>query len=81
MEVCKMIRETIIDILNDIDDEIVNYDGSNLLDAGVIDSFTIMEIVAEIADRLKISINPDDITEAHFKTIDAIVKFVELLAK
>ena len=40
-----------------------------------------MEIVAEIADRLKISINPDDITEAHFKTIDAIVKFVELLAK
>lgn len=74
-----MIRETIVEILNDIDDEIVEYDGSNMLDDGIIDSFTIMEIVAEIGERLKITINPDDITEAHFKTIDAMVEFLESL--
>lgn len=76
-----MIREIIIDILNDIDDEIIEYDGSNLLDAGIIDSFTIIEIITEIANKLKININPDDITETHFKTVDAIVNFVESLAK
>lgn len=76
-----MIRTTIIEILNDIDDEITDYDGTNLLEDGVIDSFTIMEIVSEIAERLKINIKPDDITEVHFKTIDAMVEFVELLAK
>lgn len=76
-----MIRTTIIEILNDIDDEIADYDGTNLLEDGVIDSFTIMEIVSEIAERLKINIKPDDITEVHFKTIDAMVEFVELLAK
>lgn len=75
--VINMIRETIIEILNDIDDEIVEYDGSNLLEDGVIDSFTIMEIISEISDKLGIDINPDDIIEAHFKTIDAIVEFVE----
>ena len=76
-----MVRDTIIDILNDIDDEIVDYDGSNMLDDGIIDSFTIMEIVTEIGERLGITINPDDITEAHFKTIDAIVEFVESIKK
>lgn len=74
-----MIRETIIEILNDIDDEIVEYDGENLLEDGVVDSFTIMEIIGEISDRLGIDINPDDIIEEHFKTIDAIVEFVESL--
>lgn len=72
-----MIRNIIVEILNDIDEDIVAYDGVNLLDEGIIDSFTIMEIVSDIEDRLKISINPNDITEAHFKTIDAMVKFVE----
>lgn len=77
--VINMIRETVIEILNDIDEEIVEYDGSNLLEDGVVDSFTIMEIVGEISDKLGIDISPDDITEAHFKTIDAIVEFVESL--
>lgn len=76
-----MVRTKIIEILNDIDDEIIEYDGVNLLEDGLIDSFTIMEIVSEITDRLKIHINPDDITEVHFKTIDAMVEFVESLAK
>ncbi len=74
-----MIKKTIIEILNDIDDEIVDYHGPNLLDEGVIDSFTIMEIVSELSNRLHISINPDDITEAHFKTIDAMAEFVETI--
>lgn len=74
-----MIKDKIIEILNDIDDEIVNYDGSNLLDDGIIDSFTIMEIVSEIGERLGIIIKPDDITEVHFKTIDAMTEFVESL--
>ncbi len=76
-----MNRDTIIEILNDIDEEIVNYDGNNMFDDGIIDSFTIMEIVREIEERMGITINPNDITESHFKTIDAIVGFVESLKK
>ncbi len=76
-----MVKKVIIEILNDIDDEIVEYNGLNLLDDGIIDSFTIMEIVTEISDRLNISISPDDIIEAHFKTVDDMVSFVESLMK
>lgn len=76
-----MIKEKIIEILKDIDEEIIGYCGDNLLDDGIIDSFTIIEIVADISDKIGIEIAPDEITEAHFKTIDAIVKFVESLPK
>lgn len=76
-----MVKEIIVEILNDIDDEILMYDGENMIDEGVIDSFTIMEIVAEIEEKFNCKIDPDDVTEEHFKSIDAIVIFVESLEK
>jgi len=76
-----MVKEIIVDILNDIDDEILKYDGENMIDDGVIDSFTIMEIVAEIEEKFNCKIAPDDVTEEHFKSLDAIVTFVESLEK
>ncbi len=72
-----MIQDKIIAILNDIDEDIVEYDGKNLLDDGIIDSFTIMEIVSDISDKLQINIAPEDITEVHFKTVSNMIKFVE----
>lgn len=76
-----MVKEIIVDILNDIDDEILKYDGVNMIEEGIIDSFTIMEIVAEIEEKFNCKINPDDITEEHFKSLKAIVTFVESLEK
>lgn len=70
-----------INILSDIDDEILMYDGANMIDDGIIDSFTIMEIVTEIEEKFDVEVNPDDVTEEHFKTLDAIVDFVESLKK
>lgn len=69
------------EILNDIDEDILQYNGENMLDEGIIDSFTIMEIIVEIEEKIGITINPDDITEENFKTIKAIVKLVEKIAQ
>lgn len=74
-----MIKRAIIEILNEIDEDIVMYEGENLLDDGIIDSFTIVEIVTEISEKLKVNIDPDDITEINFKTVDSIIKLVENL--
>ena len=76
-----MMKEELMNILNDIDDEILKYDGSNMLDDGIIDSFTIMEIVTEIEDHFNVKIAPADVTEAHFKTVDAIMDFIKSLGK
>lgn len=74
-----MLKDEIITILNDVDDDIVSYEGSNLLDDGIIDSFTIMEIVNDLSDKMNVKITPSDITEDNFKTVDAIVTFVSSL--
>ncbi len=71
-----MIKEQIIDILNDVDDDITKYEGDNLIDDGIIDSFTIVSIISEIKERLDIVIPADSIKEIHFRTIDSIVEFV-----
>lgn len=74
-----MLKDEIITILNDVDDDIVSYEGSNLLDDGIIDSFTIMEIVNDLSYKMNVKITPSDITEDNFKTVDAIVTFVSSL--
>ena len=71
-----MIKEQIIDILNDVDDDITKYDGDNLIDDGIIDSFTIIGIITEIKEQLNIVIPAESIKESHFRTIDNIVEFV-----
>ncbi|PNH20856.1 hypothetical protein B6K86_02000 [Lachnospiraceae bacterium] len=71
------LRSEIVDILNEIDDEIAEYEGDNLIDAGLLDSFAIITIMAMIEDRLHITISPENVKEDNFKTIDAIVKLAE----
>lgn len=71
------LRSEIVDILNEIDDEIAEYEGDNLIDAGLLDSFAIITIMAMIEDRLHITISPENVKEDNFKSIDAIVKLAE----
>ena len=70
-------KEKILSILEDIDEEIVEYDGENLIEAGIIDSLIIMEILNDIEDILKVHIAPEDIIQKNFETKDAIVSLVE----
>lgn len=70
----KNIKDTVIEILNEIDDEIVEYDGDNLIDAGILDSFAIITIMAMVEDKLHITISPDEVKEQNFKSVDAIVQ-------
>lgn len=69
-------KEKILDLLKDIDSEIIEYTGENLFDDGIIDSFTIMEIVSDLSDQMNVKILPTEITEDNFKTVDAIINFV-----
>ena len=70
-------KERILCILADIDEEIIEYDGNSLIEAGIIDSLTIMEILSDIEDILGVHIAPEDIIQKNFETKDAIVALVE----
>lgn len=70
------LKNILYDILDDIDDEINEFDGENLIEAGLLDSFTIVTILAMVEERLNIKINPEDVKEINFKTVDAILALI-----
>ena len=47
-------------------------DADNLFVAGVLDSIGVLELVSHLEGSLGIEIDPDDISEANFKSIDLI---------
>lgn len=73
------VRDIVKKILNEIDDEILEYDGDNLIEAGLLDSFTIVLIMSLVEEQLHITISPENVKEENFKTIDAIVNLIERL--
>lgn len=73
------VRDIVKKILNEIDDEILEYDGDNLIEAGLLDSFTIVSIMSLVEEQLHITISSENVKEENFKTIDAIVNLIERL--
>ena len=70
-------RDKLITILDNIDEDIVLFDGDDLFDEGVIDSFTVVEIVSEMEKSFNIVISTDDVIGANFKTVDSMLALVE----
>ena len=70
-------REKVIDLLNQINPQITTDTEVNLLEAGYIDSFEVVNIVMEIEDAFGIEIDPEDIIPDNFQTISSIVSLVE----
>lgn len=70
-------REKIINILNDIDEDIVASKSDNLIEEGWIDSFTIISFLADLEDQLGIKIPDDQVLPENFASIDKIVELAE----
>lgn len=52
-------------------------DGESLLEAGVMDSIGVIQLVAYIEERLGVPVSEDDMMPENFDSISAIVAFVE----
>lgn len=55
------------------------YEGNNLFDAGMLDSFRIVDLVMELEDAFAIEIDAKYITRDNFKTKEAIATLVNKL--
>lgn len=47
-----------------------------LIDSGALDSIGIFNLVSFLEKTFSITVEPQDLNEAHFKTVDAIALFV-----
>ncbi len=69
-------REKVIKILSELSDSFEGYIGTDMLADEILDSFVIMELIAEIEDVCNIEIDAEDIVLANFKTVDTILALI-----
>ena len=70
------IRESILDILQDINED-VDYESENKLMADeVLDSFDLITLASEIGEEFDMEISPQDIVKENFNSVDSITGMV-----
>ncbi|HIR13573.1 MAG TPA: acyl carrier protein [Candidatus Choladousia intestinavium] len=69
-------REKVLAICMSVDDSI-DFTSTELIDGGLIDSVTLVEIATELMDELNIDIPYEEITPENFNSVDAITSLVE----
>ena len=72
-------REEILKILNDINEDVDYETESALIDDGVIDSFDIVSLVGELNSCFDIKITVVDLVPENFNSLDAMTALVERL--
>lgn len=70
-------REEIIEILEELRPDVDFDQEAGLVDKGYIESFDLIEIIAQIEDKYNITVNAGDLTVENFNSVDAIVELVK----
>lgn len=72
-------EDKILEILDEINEDILTYDGENMYEEGVISSMDVVEIVSELEAEFDIEIDIDDIVAKNFANKDTIIALVSSL--
>lgn len=71
--------ETLLEILNDIDDT-VNWEAETaLIDDRILDSFGVISLISELEDQFEIEIDASEIVPENFNSADAMWKMIQRL--
>lgn len=74
-------QKKILEILADISEDIMTYEGTSMITDGVIDSFDLLELVEELEDTFNIEIDAEYLTEKNFGCKESIVGLMQRLTK
>lgn len=72
-------KEKILEILKDVNEDILTYEGEAMMEEGVVDSFEVIEIVGELEDAFEIEIDAKYVVADNFKNAESIILLVERL--
>ena len=69
--------DKLIEILSEICPNVDFEHEKALIDDGLIDSFEIVSIVAEIMDNFKVELDVDDLMTENFNSVEAMMQLIE----
>ena len=73
-------KDTIIDILSELVEDVDFESCTTLIDDGVLSSLDIIQLIGALNDEFDISIHATEIIPANFNSVDAMCAMVERLA-
>lgn len=72
----KKMEEKILNILEEVNEDILTYDGNNMIAEGIIDSLEIVEVITYLEEEFNIEINAENVIAANFANKDSIIEMV-----
>ena len=75
-----MLREKLLEILTEVRPDIDFENETELVSGNILESFDIVQIVAELDDEFDIEVSPKDLTAENFNSLDALEELIERLA-
>ena len=72
-------EEKVLEILEEHCEEALDYDGDSMMEDGVIDSFTVINVVSYLEEEFDIEIDAKYVIAENFKNKEAIIAFVRRL--
>lgn len=72
-------EEKVLEILEEYCEEAIDYTGDNMMEEGVIDSFTVINIVSELEDTFDIEVDAKYVVAENFRNKEAIIDLVKRL--
>lgn len=72
-------KEKLMKVLEEINEEIVEDTSRDLLASGILDSFGIVEMVVDLEEAFDVVIDVDLVTPENFRTVDSIIELMESL--
>lgn len=76
MEKYEQLARDILEITCETDEIFEDYD-MDLLDAGYLDSFSLLNIIVEIEDKMGIALQPTDMKKDNIRTVNDMIRFLE----
>lgn len=70
-------KEKVLEILAEVNEEILDYDGDNLVESGMLDSFQIIDLVEMFEEAFDIEIDAELVVVENFRTKEAIIEMLE----
>ncbi len=70
-------EEKVLEILEEYCEEALDYKGENMMEEGIIDSFTVINIVSELEDAFDIEIDAKYVVAENFRNKEAIMDLVK----
>jgi acyl carrier protein len=72
-------QERILEILSEYCEEALTYNGDSMMEDGIIDSFTVINVVSDLEDEFDIEIDAKYVIAENFRNKEAIIALVQKL--